>query len=114
VRRPAVAVSASSVAYLFARDSSNSYWMKSYAPGAGFGGWSPLGGQFQTDPAAAVATDGTIYLVGRDSSNSIWTGRYQPGAGFLGYASSGGQAIGKPSKMRQLTYRFGIHSTPRG
>ncbi len=93
---PSIAVHAG-VAYFSARDLGNAYWINSYTPGIGFGGWQNLGGVFSTDPAMAAAADGSIYLVGRDNSGGIWSGRYLEAGGFQGWHYGGAITQGKPA-----------------
>src|SRR5207302_836049 len=100
--KPAVAVTAMGTAFFIARDASHAYWLNSYRPGTGFGGWVPLGGSFAADPVIAAGRSCpsnicTLYLVGKDNFNAIWTATYSVPGGFGGWSLQGAVVNGMPS-----------------
>jgi len=71
--------------WIASRDGYGSYWLPSYAPGAGFGTWTYLAGVFATDPVITACGDGSLYLIGKDNYSGLWSGHYIPGTGFQGF-----------------------------
>jgi len=78
------------------------YWLNSYTPGSGFGGWIALGGAFAVDPEMAATKSCpsnvcTVYIVGKDNFNAIWTSTYSIPGGFSGWSLRGAVVTGNPS-----------------
>lgn len=96
--QPALAVTGET-AWIAVRDPWNSYYVRSYTPGVGFGAWTWLQGILATTPQIAGCPNGDVYITGKDNWNGVWTRRYSANLAawqnwlFIGGIITGGPAI---------------------
>jgi hypothetical protein len=84
-------------AWVVFRDPWNSYWVRSFTPGVGFGASIWLQGIFASLPKIAGCPNGDLYVVGRDNFNGLWTRRYSSGtASWQAWQFAGGITQGTP------------------
>jgi hypothetical protein len=94
--RPALAV-AGETAWIAIRDPWNSYSVRSYTPGAGFGAWTWLQGILATTPELASCPNGDVYVTGKDNWNGLWTRRLSAGGAWNNWRYVGGIVSGTPA-----------------
>lgn len=94
--RPALAV-AGETAWIAIRDPWNSYSVRSYTPGVGFGAWTWLQGILATTPELASCPNGDVYVTGKDNWNGLWTRRLSAGGAWNNWRYVGGIVSGAPA-----------------
>jgi hypothetical protein len=77
-------------------------WTRSDA-GAGWGGWSSLGGYFVSSPAAASLGAGHLRVFGSGADGALWTNEFAGGR-WSGWYSLGGQLLTAPAATTYPSY----------